>query len=437
MAGEIITKPLAEVLDTIIDHRGRTPKKLGGDFSGAGVRVLSAKNIKGGRINLSTEMRYVSEEMFDRWMPVKLEIGDVLLTSEAPLGEVAFLLDDADFCLGQRLFALRPNRELVYPRYLFYALRSDTVQHRLHARATGTTAQGIRQSELLQVLFDFPRDIKEQQAIAHILGTLDDKIELNRRLNRTLEEMARAIFKSWFVDFDPVRAKAAGQQPPGLAPHIADLFPDEFEDSELGEIPKGWDWGALSDVAANHRRSVSPEEIVPTTPYIGLGDMPRQSIALDQWGTADGLASSKFRFNSGEILFGKLRPYFHKVGVAPITGICSTDILVIGPKSPVWLGLVLGHVSSPEFVAYTSTVSTGTKMPRVNWKDMARYPIALPPQALAAALTTRVKPLIERMQTSVHESHTLAALRDALLPKLMSRQIRVEAATSLVKEAGL
>ena len=113
MGSEMTSASLGDVLDVLIDHRGRTPKKLGGDFSNSGVRVLSAKNIKDGRIDLSATIRYVGREMHDRWMRVKLRTGDVLLTSEAPLGEVAFLNDDADFCLGQRLFALRPNSNIL------------------------------------------------------------------------------------------------------------------------------------------------------------------------------------------------------------------------------------------------------------------------------------------------------------------------------------
>ncbi len=268
-----------------------------------------------------------------------------------------------------------------------------------------------------------------------ILGALDDKIELNQRMNETLEAMARALFKSWFVDFDPVRAKAEGRDP-GLPRDIADLFPARLVGSALGEIPEGWEVGVLGNIAEHPRRGVHPSEIEPETPYIALEHMPRRSIALSDWGAADGLESNKFRFEQGEILFGKLRPYFHKVGVAPIDGVCSTDIVVVSPKSEHWFGFVLGHVSSEEFVDYTDAGSTGTKMPRTSWSDMARYRIVTPPAAAANAFTGLLRPAVDRIVAGLYKSRTLAALRDALLPKLISGQIRVKDAERVVDEAA-
>ncbi|RLI59941.1 MAG: restriction endonuclease subunit S [Candidatus Thorarchaeota archaeon] len=295
----------------------------------------------------------------------------------------------------------------------------------------------------------------EQRAIAHILGTLDDKIELNRRMNETLEAMARALFKSWFVDFDPVidnalaagnpipealaekakRRLALGDKRKPLPEHIRCLFPDRFVDSELGPIPEGWRVGTLGDVAEHVRRGIQPNEILPGTPYIALEHMPKRCIALSEWEVADGVESNKFEFKRGEILFGKLRPYFHKVGVAPVDGVCSTDIIVAKPRYENWFGFVLGHVSSVEFVEYTTMVSTGTKMPRTSWRDMARYEVPLPPDHVAAAFTRLIRPGINRIIKGIHESRALAALRDALLPKLISGEIRVRDAEKFVKEA--
>jgi type I restriction enzyme S subunit len=227
------------------------------------------------------------------------------------------------------------------------------------------------------------------------------------------------------VDFEPVRAKAEGRDP-GLPQPLADLFPDSFEDSELGEIPKGWGVGTLGDVAEHPRRGVQPNSIKPDTPYIALEHMRKRCITLSDWSFADGLGSNKFAFRKGEILFGKLRPYFHKVGVAPVDGVCSTDIVVVAPRHPHWFAFVLCVVSSDEFVEYTNAGSTGTKMPRTSWADMARYKIALPPESVAERFSMLVQPLIERIIAGIHESRALAALRDALLPKLISGELRVK-----------
>jgi len=429
MASEWDLEPLDQLVDDILDRRGVTPLKLGSDFVPAGYRVISAKLIKNRRVDLGADKpRFVDQATYRKWMRTPLLADDVILTSEAPLGEVAYIRDSVEWCLGQRLFAIRTNKKRLHGRFLYYALQSEDVVHDLQSRATGTTAQGVRQTELRRIQIPLPTT-DEQRAIAHILGTLDDKIELHRRMNDTLEAMARALFKSWFVDFDLVRAKAEGRDP-GLPQSLADLFPDSFDDSEMGEIPKGWKVGTLGDVAEHPRRGVHPDAIDNSTPYIALEHMPARCIALSDWGTADGLESNKFEFRKGEILFGKLRPYFHKVGVAPIDGVCSTDIVVVKPRAEQWFGFVLGHVSSEAFVEYTNAGSTGTKMPRTSWGEMARYPGVLPPDPIAQAFTAQIHPSVARILAAIHESRTLAALRDTLLPKLISGELRVKDAKS-------
>ena len=199
-------------------------------------------------------------------------------------------------------------------------------------------------------------------------------------------------------------------------------------------VPTGWTVGQLGDVAENPRRSIQPIEIDPFAKYIALEHMPKRCIALSEWSDARSLESNKLEFKRGEILFGKLRPYFHKVGVAPVDGVCSTDIVVVRPSKEAWYGFVLGHISSALFVEYTNASSTGTKMPRTSWNDMARYPLVIPRESIAEAFTAQVRPAIEKIIVSIYESRTLGALRDVLLPKLISRDIRVEYAESSLKE---
>lgn len=338
--------------------------------------------------------------------------------------------------VNQHVAIIRPDREKLDPRFLRYYLVSPEMQAKLLSWAgAGATRNALTKGMIESFEIPAPSDINEQRAIAHILGTLDDKIELNRRMNETLEAMARAFFKSWFVDFDPVRAKAE-RRDPGLPKPLADLFPDSFEDSELGEIPKGWSVGILGDVAEHPRRGVQPDEIEPTTPYIALEHMPKHCITLSEWDAADGLESNKFRFKKGEILFGKLRPYFHKVGIAPVDGVCSTDIVVVAPRAQEWLGFVLGHVSSDAFVEYTNAGSTGTKMPRTSWSDMARYAVVIPPDNVANAYTSQIRAAVERIIVSIHESRSLATERDTLLPKLISGELHIEAREQLFMNAG-
>jgi type I restriction enzyme, S subunit len=346
--------------------------------------------------------------------------GDVILTREAPLGEVGYVDFDDTVFLGQRLMQYRANRAVLEPRFLLYSFLSKDLQNQFGAHeGSGSTVSHIRVGDCSEFKLALP-SLAEQKAIAAVLGALDDKIELNLRMNATLEAMARALFQSWFVDFDPVRAKLDGRKPAALDPATAALFPGHLEDSPLGHIPKGWTAGKLGDIGTNSRRGVQPGDIAPNTPYIALEHIPRRCIALGDWDDSADVASGKSAFKKGEILFGKLRPYFHKVGVAPFDGVCSTDILVLAPKSSEWFGFLLFHASSDELVQFTDLASTGTKMPRTNWSDISSFKVALPPKPIAAAFTRKIQPMLDRIHVNLHQSRALAALRDSLLPKLLS-----------------
>jgi type I restriction enzyme S subunit len=256
-------------------------------------------------------------------------------------------------------------------------------------------------------------------------------------MNETLESIARALFKSWFIDFDPVRARAKGPQSVNVSSELINLFPSDFQNSEIDEIPKDWNIGNIGDIGANIRHVVNPDEVDPKMPYIGLEHMPRKSISLSEWGHAGDVVSNKYEFKQGQILFGKLRPYFHKVGVPAIDGVCSTDILVIAPKQPEWFGLLLGYLSSVDFINFVDAASAGTKMPRTNWEDMAEYKIIIPDQSTCKVFTKIIDSLINKIHANIQESHVLSNIRDTLLPRLISGKLRIPDAERFLKERGL
>ncbi|WP_419607794.1 restriction endonuclease subunit S [Thiolapillus sp.] len=268
-------------------------------------------------------------------------------------------------------------------------------------------------------------DITEQRAIAHILGTLDDKIELNRQMAQTLESIARAIFKSWFVDFDPVKAKMEGKQPEGMTEEIAALFPDRLVDSELGMIPEGWASGKFSDISENIRINIRKDAINPNDCYIGLEHIPRKSLFLNNWGIGADVTSNKHRFLRYDLLFGKLRPYFHKIIIAPFNGICSTDILVIRSLEPHWYSLMTLGLSQESVVDNVTNQSEGTRMPRTNWNQVGSQPIVIPSKKVAIAFDALILPMLQRVVEMAHENRHLSELRDTLLPRLISGKIRV------------
>ena len=414
MSGEWRSRRLADLCTLVVDCPHSTPK-----WTNSGYVVLRNQNIRNGRLDLTAPSFTDEEHYKQRSRRAELRQGDLVITREAPMGEVCMIPENLKCCLGQRMVLLRPDDSKCDGRYLLLAIQSDQVQHEIRINeGTGSTVSNLRIPVLESLPIPLP-PLPEQRRIAKILGDLDDKIELNRKMNETLEQMARALFKSWFIDFDPVRAKMDGRMPEGMDADTAALFPSRLVESELGLVPEGWEVGSLGDVASNPRRGVQPSEIDPNTSYIALEHMPRRSIALGDWEQSADVASGKYAFKRGEILFGKLRPYFHKVGVAPLDGICSTDILVVAPIVPEWFGFVLGHISSDALIQFTDLASTGTKMPRTNWGDLSSFTTTLPPKPLAAAFAQQVKPMVERITTNTHQSRTHASLRNTMLPKLM------------------
>src|SRR5690606_10173287 len=236
------------------------------------VPFISAADISEHGISLE-KVKRISRASFERLRSGKIRPGDILFCLRGSLGKVGLVDSTYEAAIASSLVIVRPN-ETTDAQYLYYLLRSPIVQGFVGTLDNGSVQPNLSVREISKIeVPDF--GIEEQRAIAHILGTLDDKIELNRKQNETLEAMARALFKAWFVDFEPVRAKMEGrwqrgQSLPGLPAHLYDLFPDRLVESELGEIPEGWGVGKLGDVAVNPRRSVQPNQIDEGTPYIAL-----------------------------------------------------------------------------------------------------------------------------------------------------------------------
>lgn len=354
---------------------------------------LNAGNVTENGFDFSN-CSFISEEKDKKLRKGKLSRQDIVLTTRGTVGNLAFYNEKVSYDhirINSGMVIFRVDQNEIFPRYFYFLLKSNIFKEQVKAYATGSAQPQLPIRDIKRFEFLLP-PLPEQRAIAEVLGALDDKIELNRRMNRTLEAMARAVFRHWFVENEEVES---------------------------------WKVGKLGDVAENIRRGVNADEIDPETHYIGLEHMPRGSIALSEWGNASELASNKFIFKQGEFLFGKLRPYFHKVGIAPIDGVCSTDILVIAPKQSEWYGFVLGHISSVELINYTNAASTGTKMPRTSWADIANYEIAIPPMEMVKEFNEMFLSIVQHIRANIMQSRTLAALRDALLPKLMRGEVRV------------
>lgn len=420
------TESLADVCELIVDCPHSTP-----EWTTSGYLVIRNQNIRNGRLDLSDRSFTNQVDYLHRIRRAKPRGGDIIFTREAPMGEVCVVPDDLECCVGQRQVLLRPRQDMA-ARYLFYALRSPFVRHQIFwNEGTGSTVSNVR-IPILKAL-RIPRMGELEKVVGDILGSLDDKIELNRRINETLEAMAQALFRDWFVDFGPVRRKLAGETDPvaimgGLAPdpasaaELAALFPADLGDDGF---PTGWQAGSFGDLAVTAGESVDPTRLAGDVPYIGLEHMPRRSIALNDWDFAGKVSSQKSRFSNGQTLFGKLRPYFHKVGIAPFDGVCSTDIVVLDSRSEFDRELVACCASSDAFVAFTDLTSSGTKMPRTSWSHMKTYELAIADPLVRRAFSKLIQPMHQKIVGSVAENRTLAETRDYLLPRLMSGAVRV------------
>jgi len=400
---------------------------------GSGFYFVSVKDIYDGKINYGRARQITETDFREVDRRTRFEPYDILITNSGTIGRMALVRSDAHTrrtTFQKSVAIVKPDLKVVDPGYLYYCIMED--MFRLSELAGGTTQKNLLLRDLRS--FEVPTPpVPEQRAIAATLSCLDDKIELNNRMNKNLEETAQALFKSWFVDFDPVKAKMEGREPAGMDAETAALFPDEFEESELGPIPKGWRTGRLGEVVASIRQAASLAEIGDDCPYVGLEHIPRKSLMLESWGQASEISSQKSSFRAGNILFGKLRPYFHKVSIAPVDGICSTDILAFS-ASEEWYGFAVGHLYSTDLIDYATNLSQGTRMPRVNLKDISNYPVVLPGLGIASAYSNVAASWFAHMLANARQNSRLSALRDTLLPRLMSGEIRVPQAEEIMEE---
>ncbi|RLC12992.1 MAG: restriction endonuclease subunit S [Deltaproteobacteria bacterium] len=381
--------------------------------------------------------------------------GDTLMARITPClenGKIARFAAPDNQPMGHgstEFIVIRGKPDVTDNNFAYYLTRWDGVRQYAISQMTGSSGrQRVPTNALTHLEVDLP-PLPEQRAIACILGALDDKIELNRRMNETLEAMARAIFKSWFVDFDPVRAKAEGQQPPlsavpgtaqagGLAPHIADLFPDAFVDSELGEIPKGWEVRSLPEVfQINPPRSLSKGSLAP---YLSMADMPTKGPAPESWVLRE--VGSGMKFINGDTLVARITPCLENGKTAFVdflgegeVGWGSTEYIVLRPTGaipPVFAYLLARTERFRTFAIQQMTGTSGRQ--RVPADSLGKYTLPTPDidSLLFHEFSKIVAPIFHRIRVAMEQSRTLAAIRDTLLPRLISGELRLLDAERIV-----
>lgn len=381
---------VADIVSTVIDYRGKTPKKLGGDWSDSGYRALSAKNIKTGKIVQPDSIRCVSEDMYKAWMKEEIQREDILITSEAPFGQIYFWNSDEKIVLSQRLFAIRVNGQF-YPKYIYFYMTSSFFQVELDGRATGTTVVGLRQPELLKCKVLAP-SYEEQRVIAETLWCLEQKINHNEEINNNLEQQAKALYKDWFFDFSPF--------------------------STDGNLPKGWRVGTVGDIIQFHDSKRVPlsgaerDKIEKIYPYYGATTLMDYVdnylfdgiyLLLGE----DGTVVNSLGFPILQYVYGQFWVNNHAHIITGKEGFSVEEL---------YLFFNLTNIKS---------IVTGAVQQKVSQKNLKKINAIIPNKEVLSAFDDLIQPIFAQIRNLRDENARLADLRDILLPRLMSGELDV------------
>lgn len=411
-------------------------------------RMVRTTNIRDGRISLES-CRFVEEVIYEKWTRrAKLKYGDVLLTREAPIGEVGFVVSPEGLFLGQRVMQYRADVQKLHPRFLHYVFQSPSLQHQFGSHeGSGSVVSHIRVGECFKFKIPLP-ELGVQQRVAGLLGSLDDRITLLHETNATLEAIAQALFKSWFVDFDPVRAKAEGRQPEGMDAATAALFPDSFEESELGLVPKGWTVARLGDVTERITKGTTPTTLKRPFVDSGINFVKVESLTNDGQllpdkfayiddGTHQLLARSQLK--AGDVLI-TIAGTIGRVAVMTadfIPANTNQAVAIVRPDSnklpTAFVNQFLCLANSKSRMGERVVQAVQANLSLGSLSDMT---LVMPPPELVKKLHDLIFDSVgSKRDSNQQRIRTLTQLRDTLLPRLISGQLRLPEAEILIEEA--
>lgn len=377
---------LSNVTELVIDYRGKTPKKLGGDWSDSGYRALSAKNIKTGQLVQLDSIRFVDEDMYRKWMKDEIQRGDILITSEAPFGQIFFWNSDEKIVLSQRLFGIRIKKGFD-PQFVYYYMMTNDFQAEMAGRATGTTVVGLRQPELMKCELRCP-DLKTQRIIASILSSIDDKIELNNKINENLSEIMQTYYSDQFY-----------------------------------KLKYHKHYGRLYDICEYSKDKVLVSNLSLSNYYSTENMLPEKAGAVEASNLPTVQKTTKCK--AGDVLISNIRPYFKKIVYCSSDGGCSNDVLCFVPKKNELSYYLYSTLYDDSFFSFMVSGSKGTKMPRGDKKQIMTYGVYIPTDKEIEIFNTIAVPVLNKIESAHQENIYLSSLRDVLLPRLMSGELDV------------
>jgi type I restriction enzyme, S subunit len=403
------------------------------DYVPVGIPFVMPQNIGDNRI-LTDGVARVTPTDAERLSRYSLKQGDILYSRRGDVKRRALVRDQEDgWMCGSGCLRVRFGDGLVDPLYASYYLGHPSVQDWIARHAVGATMPNLNTSILSALPFVVP-PMNEQKKIAHILGTLDDKIELNQQMNRTLEGIARALFKSWFIDFDPVRAKLDGRQPYGMDAETAVLFPNSFDDSPLGKIPKEWSVGAADDIITILSGG-TPKTSVPVywngnIPWFSVKDAPAESdiyvLETEKYITESGVSNSSAQVLPVGTTIVSARGTVGKLALVGCPMAMNQSCYGITGKGN-YTSLFIYYFMRSAIISLQQQTH-GTVFETITRQTFAAVKTVNPPAELAQEFDKAIRPLLQQIRGNLFEIKTLSSVRDALLPKLLSGEIRVKEA---------
>ena len=392
MKSEWKETPLSDIVMLMIDHRGLTPKKLGGDWSDTGYRALSAKNVKTGKIVQEENIRCVSEIMYHRWMPEEIQRNDILITSEAPFGQIYLWDSDEKIVLSQRLFGVRVSKS-VDPAFVYYYMLTDIFQGDMRSRATGTTVIGLRQPELLKCKIAYP-ELKVQKKISGVLRDIDKKIALNESINENLLQQAQAIFTQEFLMFD--------------------------------KVPDSWQEGSLLDIA-DYLNGLAMQKFRPKEGEQGLPVLKIKELRQGSCDASSELCSPSIKpeyiVHDGDVIFSWSGSLLVDLWCGGTCGLNQHLFKVTSSTYDKWFYYAWTNHHLDKFAAIAAGMAT--TMGHIKREELAKAKVLIPSKTDYDRIGGLLAPLYDLVIANRIENRKLAALRDALLPRLISGQIDV------------
>ncbi|RNE82992.1 restriction endonuclease subunit S [Vibrio cholerae] len=430
---------------TVFDGPHATPTKIE-----HGPYFLSISSLEAGQLDLSKSAR-LSEEQFDKWTRrVTPQEGDVLFSYETRLGEAALMPKGVKACLGRRMGLLRPALDKVLPEYLLYAYMSPMFQQEIKKRTIhGATVDRISLKELPDFNIRIP-PLSEQARVVNVLKSLNQKLSLNHQINQTLEQMAQTLFKSWFVDFDPVmdnaldagnpipdelqhraEARKAVRESEGFKPlpdEVRQLFPDAFEESELGWVPKGWAISTISDMARINSKTWSKKSAPEVVEYVDLSNAKNGVIlGTDVYVFDEAPSRARRILNKKDTIFGLVRPANRSYAFVDKDGLTgSTGFAVVTAKKSNGANFIYQLLTSDNIIDLFIRIADGAAYPAIKPDDIADVQFAMPSDQVLDYFELVANSYKERSAIGLTNNINLTALRDTLLPKLISGELRLD-----------